>query len=64
MLSEKDVIEAMGWSIDCQSPLEISHKDGSIATMQAATMVIYSLVEEYKLEMDEKIISDFNDLNN
>jgi hypothetical protein len=42
---EKDVeflLKENGWEIECESPFEIRHKDGSFATMKAA----YSIVEE------------------
>lgn len=34
-----------GWTVDCWSPLEISHLDGSEATEQAARIVIGFLAE-------------------
>jgi len=40
-------IEDDGWSICCESPLEIEHKDGHSATGLAASYVLSSLDEEY-----------------
>ena len=40
---EKELLESNGWSIECESPLEIRHKDGSLATQNAAKIIIFSL---------------------
>jgi hypothetical protein len=37
---EDAMLTRLGWSMDCQSPLEISHPDGSSATGIAAAIVI------------------------
>lgn len=37
---EEDALAHAGWTIECQSPLEIRHKDGDFATGQAARLVI------------------------
>lgn len=37
------MLEAEGWTLECESPLEIRHEDGSFATGQAARAVIESL---------------------
>ncbi len=41
-----------GWSMDCESPLEISHEDGSRATGQAAQMVIQHIKENFIEEFE------------
>ena len=38
-----EILEQEGWSMDCESPLELSHEDGSFASGQAAQIVIDSL---------------------
>lgn len=43
---DKNILAKNGWSLDCQSPFEISHSDGSRATGQAAQMVLDTLKEE------------------
>lgn len=43
-------LETLGWSVDCQSPLEMSHVDGSFASMQAASYLLAALMQERKLE--------------
>lgn len=37
-------LEENGWTVECQSPLEISTKDGSFASGEAANMVLDSLI--------------------
>lgn len=41
-----DVLKANGWTLECESPLEIRHHDGSFAAGQAARMVIDMLSGE------------------
>lgn len=40
-------IEDQGWTIVCESPLELSHEDGSFASMQAAKLALSQLNEEF-----------------
>ena len=42
-LNDDDLLEANGWMIECRSPFEISHHDGSRATGMAAQIVIGEL---------------------
>ncbi|MBK6616193.1 hypothetical protein [Ottowia sp.] len=43
--SVQDVLlEQAGWTIECQSPLEIRHTDGSFATLNAARAVADALI--------------------
>lgn len=44
------ILDELGWSVDCESPLELSHEDGSSATGQAADYLVGSLMEEYEWE--------------
>lgn len=39
----KEFLERHGWEIECWSPLEIRHENGSFATMDAAEIVIFCL---------------------
>lgn len=39
------LLEARGWVVECESPFEIRHEDGSFATGQAAHMVLEGLRE-------------------
>lgn len=43
-------MESQGWTIVCESPLEIQHEDGSFASMQAAKALIRELKTEYEEE--------------
>lgn len=42
---EKDIelLEANGWEVECLSPFEIRHEDGSFATLNAAKIVLENL---------------------
>ena len=53
---EELILEEMGWTIECHSPFEIRHEDGSFASMQAAYMVVPEIIEEWK-EMQDDILS-------
>ena len=35
-----DILENAGWMVECESPFEIRHNDGSFATKQAADIVL------------------------
>lgn len=41
---DKRVLEKNGWTIECESPFEIRHTDGSFATGQAARLVLEALM--------------------
>ena len=43
---DKKLLKAEGWEVECESPFEIRHKDGSFASGQAAQMVLSVLQEE------------------
>jgi hypothetical protein len=44
---EDDMLGRLGWSMDRQSPLEISHPEGSSATGQAAALVIMEFRDHF-----------------
>jgi flagellar basal body rod protein FlgG len=46
MNEEEQLLEENGWTVECESPLEIRHKDGSFATGQAASIVLSYLQSE------------------
>ena len=52
--STEQFLENLGWTVECESPLEIRHTDGSFASKNAADYVIESLKEEH----------DFNEKTN
>jgi len=37
-----------GWTVECKSPLEIRHEDGSFATLNAAYEIMRNLSEDIK----------------
>lgn len=49
-LSDRDILENYGWVIECESPYEVRHEDGSFASGQAVSYLIDSLKEEFKEE--------------
>ena len=38
-----EMLEENDWTVECESPFEIRHKDGSFATGQAAEIVLWFL---------------------
>ena len=50
MDNDEKLLNKYGWEIECESPFEIRHEDGSFATMQAAHTVLESIKEEEELE--------------
>lgn len=42
-MSDNDILEENGWVIECESPFEIRHEDGSFASMQAVYIILHYL---------------------
>lgn len=42
----KNLLQRNGWTIECESPFEIRHSDGSFATGQAANIIMQTFIEE------------------
>jgi hypothetical protein len=61
MRSDESILESNGWEIECESPFEIRHEDGSFATGQAAHMVLSSLKDEELLDKYEIMIDRYSD---
>jgi hypothetical protein len=40
----RKLLEDNGWTVECESPLEIRHEDGSFATLNGADMVLCQLL--------------------
>lgn len=51
--NDREIIAAAGWILECESPFEITHDDGSFASGQAADYVLAALREEYTEDEDE-----------
>jgi NurA-like 5'-3' nuclease len=47
-MSDKKILESNGWVIECESPFEIRHEDGSFASGQGALSVLYTLKPKIK----------------
>lgn len=43
--NDLNLLGANGWAVECESPFEIRHEDGSFATGQAAKIVLDFLME-------------------
>lgn len=50
MKDKEKILKHFGWSLDCWSPFNISHPDGSNAQGAAADIVFWSLQEDYNEE--------------
>jgi len=55
-MNDNTILEHYGWTIECESPFEIRHEDGSFASGQAAYTVLIDLVEDYECEVIKKPI--------
>jgi len=47
-MREEIILEHYGWVVECESPFEIRHEDGSFASGIAACIVMDALQEEYE----------------
>ena len=56
-MHEEDIklLAKAGWQVECHSPFEIRHEDGSFATEQAAYIVLDSIREEYNIMSFEEL---------
>ena len=55
--SDEQLFKQGGWEVECESPLEIRHEDGSFATQNAAIIVLSHLRVEKFIAMFEKPLS-------
>lgn len=53
-MTDEKLLEKYGWSLDCKSPLEVSHNDGSFARHLPASLLIDHLREVYEEEKKEE----------
>lgn len=51
-------LEDNGWVIECESPLEVRHSEGSFATLYAAKVLLGELHEQYKEEKEVSAASE------
>lgn len=60
--SKLDQILGMhGWTIQCESPFEVRHADGSFAIGQAASMVAFCVIDGWYDEDEEIAASEQTD---
>jgi len=45
IVNREEVLQRAGWTIECESPFEIRHTDGSLATGFAASIVLHCLMD-------------------
>jgi hypothetical protein len=50
-MTEQQLLQKYGWTLECQSPFEIRHEDGSFASGQAASIVLSHLREEDAMDL-------------
>ena len=43
---DSEMLYRAGWEVECQSPLELRHRDGSVATRTAAEIVLAAVVTD------------------
>lgn len=49
-----ELLSLKGWMVECESPLEVRHHDGSRASGQAARIVIDALLEECRVDAQHR----------
>lgn len=49
-MKTEEILKQAGWEIECQSPFEIRHQDGSFASGQAAILVAEECKKNYRDE--------------
>jgi hypothetical protein len=59
-MNDTELLEKYGWVVECESPFEIRHEDGSFASMQGADCVLESCKLEEKDENYYKILKNEN----
>lgn len=64
-----DILESLGWTVECESPFEIRHEDGSFATQNAAKIIMSDVLKEHeetkvKVHIFEDVIADLEVINN
>lgn len=55
-MNKEEILEQNGWTITCQSPFELEHEDGSVATGLAAEIVIYHYTDDLPNESGEDYV--------
>jgi hypothetical protein len=51
-IKNETILEKSGWTIECESPLEIRHTDGSFATNNAAKIILDDLMSIDQTQFD------------
>lgn len=48
-MKDESLLKAAGWTLECDSPFEVRHRDGSFASGQAARLVMEAVRTESKM---------------
>ena len=51
-MTDEELLKENGWEIECLSPFEIRHEDGSFATKSAAHSVLWELRSSIVLNLE------------
>lgn len=62
LTTDEEILEYYGWTEICQSPYEISTKDGSFASGEATHYVIEGLKREYLIEKYDELMDELDEL--
>ena len=62
-MTDDELLEKHGWTLECESPLEISHKDGSFARYLPASLLIDHLRELEEEEREQPLSPEDIDTN-
>lgn len=60
---DDNILEHFGWTMECQSPLEVSDENGDFARGFPAQLVIDHFRKEFENDHREKLIAAFDDIN-
>lgn len=52
-MNKDEILESLGWTIVCQSPLTIEHIDGSSAIGMAAEYAINGIISDYESQIEK-----------
>jgi hypothetical protein len=48
-----NMVKEMGWTVECESPIELRHEDGSFASGQAAYVMLNEIHQDWSRLQEE-----------
>jgi hypothetical protein len=57
--TDKKLLKQYGWQVECESPFEIRHEDGSFATLNAAEIILSFIKDEDDEDDEDDILKPF-----